>query len=93
MIFTTISLSTSQVTSFIDIPGAFKTTPGSLTTQANFKFDKHTKIFLCADSQSNPTAYCKIHSFALWYSYTSTWDYYRGGLTRNLFISQFLLIS
>jgi len=56
-----------------------------VTTQTGFQFDKYTKIFLCADSQYNPTAYCKVHSFAMWYSYTTTWDYYRGGLTRSLF--------
>jgi len=44
-------------------------------------------MFLCSDSLSNPTAYCQIHTFAIWYTDSLTiWTSFKAGLTRNLLL-------
>ena len=50
-----------------------------------YNFDKEVKIFLCSDSSSTATAYCKIRSFVTWYTYSQDMNFFRAGLTGILF--------
>lgn len=46
--------------------------------------DSNTRIFLCSDATYLATVYCKVHSFAIWYSsHPFDWKFYRAGLSRN----------